>query len=163
MKKALRVNVAEQRGDFHYDADSVSDEDILNDTDGFSYGNRWDEWPCFGAALMACRLVPRLATGHSPLYELTGKRPIRSRLDAEHRAGDDFYDPKFTGLTKATSAERIRAMKQLQATLKASYAQAQNSMKKKYDKRMDLKRIDNRAYKGHKRSRREMENKDRDD
>ena len=68
----------------------MDDENILNDTDGFVYGDRWDEWKCYGAAVMACRLISRTATDHSPLYELTGKRPIRSRLDAEHRLGDDF-------------------------------------------------------------------------
>jgi len=135
VKKALKHAVANCSGDFECD-DGDQSEVMDRERGYFDWGTEWDQIPIIIASMRAT-MQPRTSTTYSPLYELTGRTPIvdSSQIPPEHKADDNFYDLKYTSVTKQSVQERIDKLQVLRAQCKVSLRRAQQSMKQKFDKK----------------------------
>ena len=115
MQNSLKHQVAEERGDFQEKQLEVAVKD-----DGlFDWGDEWDQVPLLMAQLSA-NMVPSVSTTHSPFFELTGRQPVLdpNQFLPEHEEDDDFYDPKFTSITKESVEDKIEKLQRFRAHCK---------------------------------------------
>ena len=145
MKKALKVCIAKERGDFQPRSDDEQmedvDDELEDDSSLFEWGDRWDEW-VFEEAKMSLRFEPLGATKHSPLTHLTMKEPIQIASEiAVHTVDADFRDAKFMTLKTATFNERLKHAKEFLARVKTSWRLAQTAMVKQWDTKRGAKCI----------------------
>ena len=139
VKNFLKHNVAEVRGDYKEDVDLKESELDATDNGMFDWGSEWD-MVALALTIIAVNMQPRTYTTYSPLLELTGRTPIidPNQLAIEHESGDDFYDDKFTSITKESVQERIGKLQVFRASLKVSLLRAQTAMREKWDKKIGL-------------------------